>query len=85
MSSDLDVDSCIGRLFKYQADSSQPVSVDELSCICAEAKRVLLEQPPLLELSAPISVVGDVHGQFLDLVKLFKFTGSPPASNYLFL
>eukprot|EP01048_Picozoa_sp_COSAG05_P018281 COSAG05_NODE_2647_length_2806_cov_3.529368_3_plen_218_part_00 len=35
--------------------------------------------------AAAISVVGDVHGQFLDLVKLFKFTGSPPASNYLFL
>ena len=34
-------------------------------------KSILLEQPVCLELMAPISIVGDVHGQYSDLLRLF--------------
>jgi len=43
------------------------------------------EQPMLLELAAPVKIVGDVHGQYYDLLRLFEFAGFPPESNYLFL
>lgn len=39
----------------------------------------------LLELEAPIKIVGDIHGQFPDLINIFKKGGFPPESNYLFL
>ena len=39
----------------------------------------------LLELAAPVKIVGDVHGQYYDLLRLFEFAGFPPESNYLFL
>jgi hypothetical protein len=57
----------------------------EIKLICQKARPVLLAQPMLLELEAPIKICGDVHGQFTDLLRLFEYGGFPPESNYLFL
>ena len=44
-----------------------------------------MSQPMLLEVSAPINICGDTHGQYLDLLRLFEMGKFPPAANYLFL
>ena len=44
-----------------------------------------MNQPTFLELESPISVCGDTHGQYPDLLKLFEAGGYPPEANYLFL
>ncbi|XP_016996724.2 serine/threonine-protein phosphatase alpha-2 isoform [Drosophila takahashii] len=56
-----------------------------LQYISSTCRELFLTQPMLLELSAPVKICGDLHGQFKDLLRIFQQCGLPPASNYLFL
>lgn len=57
----------------------------EIARICHMAREMFLSQPSLLELSPPVKIVGDVHGQYADLLRLFTKCGFPPSANFLFL
>ena len=61
------------------------LSEAEIKLLCQRVKPVLLSEPMLLELEAPLKICGDVHGQYTDLLRLFEYGGFPPESNYLFL
>lgn len=57
----------------------------EVEFLISEAQIVISSQPIFLELSAPINICGDIHGQYYDLLRIFNFSGFPPSKNYLFL
>ncbi|KAI5301747.1 hypothetical protein KEM56_001394 [Ascosphaera pollenicola] len=85
----IDLDEMITRLLDagYSTKVTKAVCLKnaEIVAICTAARELLLSQPALIELSAPVKVVGDVHGQYRDLIRLFEMCGFPPTSNYLFL
>ena len=58
---------------------------DEIKFLCTKSLEIFMEEPVLLEVSAPVNICGDTHGQFNDLLRLFEFGGRPPETNYLFL
>lgn len=57
------------------------ISVQDATNLCNQAREVLLSQPMLLELGAPIKICGDIHGQYTDLLRLFEYGGFPPEVN----
>ncbi|KAF2032200.1 Metallo-dependent phosphatase [Setomelanomma holmii] len=85
----MDLDDMIQRLLDaaYAGKVTKTVSLKnaEIFAICSAAREVFLSQPALLELSAPVKIVGDIHGQYTDLIRMFEMCGFPPNSNYLFL
>ena len=58
---------------------------EEIKILCTKSLEIFMEEPVLLEISAPINICGDTHGQYNDLLRLFEFGGRPPKTNYLFL
>jgi serine/threonine-protein phosphatase PP1 catalytic subunit len=85
----LDVDEFIQKLldvgYTGKVSKSLCLKNPEIVAICQAAREIFLSQPTLIELSPPVKIVGDVHGQYSDLIRLFEMCGFPPASNYLFL
>lgn len=48
-------------------------------------REIFMEEPNVVNVRAPVNICGDVHGQFYDLMELFKIGGNIPYTNYLFL
>ena len=56
-----------------------------LTVFFLKAKQYYCEVPNVLTVNGPVTICGDVHGQFYDLLELFRIGGEIPNTNYLFL
>ena len=53
--------------------------------LCDKAKEVLIKENNVIQLESPVTVCGDIHGQFDDLMELFRTGGFVPETNYVFM
>lgn len=82
------LDSIIDRLLDVRGirQSKQVQLLEgEIHWLCLTARKVFMEQPVLLDLVTPIRIMGDIHGQYHDLLRFFERGGFPPDANYLFM
>ena len=70
-----------------QSNYTKKLDIKDKDCelIIKESYNLLLNDPVLLELKAPLCICGDIHGQFYDLLRIFEILNYPPKTNYLFL
>lgn len=80
MSGTKDLDSQIERLFKMEQ-----LTETEVRDLCVKVREVLKEESNVVPVAAPVTVCGDIHGQFNDLMELFMIAGKPPDTNFLFM
>ena len=97
---DINIDEIIKKLYPFEnkqmsqrlkneqiklVSESNLLSEEELKYICYKSMEIFMQESSFLELTAPIIICGDIHGQFRDLIRLFDFGGTPQKKQYLFL
>ncbi|KAK4840403.1 hypothetical protein QYF36_008028 [Acer negundo] len=66
------LDDIIRRLLEGKGAKQVQLSEGEIRQLCVNARQILLSQPVLLEIHAPVRICGDIHGQYQDLLRLFE-------------
>lgn len=48
-------------------------------------REIVKNEPNITKVQDPVTIVGDIHGQYYDLLKILDCGGDPATSKYLFL
>ncbi|KAI9010654.1 Metallo-dependent phosphatase-like protein [Hyaloraphidium curvatum] len=57
----------------------------DMKRLCEMVKEILIEESNVHYVYSPVTVCGDVHGQFHDVVELFRVGGEVPDTSYIFM
>lgn len=75
-----DLDKAIAQL-----RACRPIPESQVRELCYKARELLIEEGNVVHVDAPVTICGDIHGQFHDLMELFRVGGDVPDTNYLFM
>ena len=65
--------------------NGEQISEREVRIICEKAKEIFIEENNVQVIPAPVTIWGDIHGQFYDLLELFRTGGDIPGTSYIFM
>ena len=86
--SEIRVEKLIRRLLQGRTDAKKsPIKLDvnELNWLCGECVKILENETSLIKIDAPVTIIGDLHGQFFDLLQFIDLGDFPSNTQYLFL
>ena len=63
----------------------EALSEAQVKELCDRARELLIEEGNVQHVDAPVTICGDIHGQFYDLLELFRVGGPCPDTKYLFM
>ncbi|KAL0848354.1 hypothetical protein Bca101_021601 [Brassica carinata] len=66
----LDLDEQISQLMQCK-----PLSEQQVRALCEKAKEILMDESNVQPVKSPVTICGDIHGQFHDLAELFRIGG----------
>ena len=81
----LSINTIIRKLLNFKLGTKIDLSMEEIFYLCNNALPIFKKQPMLIEISSPVNICGDIHGQYHDLLRIFNKCGVPPKTNYIFL
>lgn len=61
------------------------LSEPEMKVLCEQVRLILLEESNIQPVAAPVTICGDIHGQFWDLRELLRKGGTVPETSYIFM
>ncbi|CAE7198751.1 unnamed protein product [Rhizoctonia solani] len=68
-----------------QLGQCKQLSEPDVKRLCEKTREILMEESNVQPVRCPVTVCGDIHGQFHDLSELFRIGGNSPDTNYLFM
>ena len=57
----------------------EPLKEAEVKALCQKAMEILVEEGNVQRVDPPVTICGDIHGQFYDLMNIFALNGLPSA------
>ena len=75
----------VSKTKENDSSSADTLSEKEVKELCERAKDILREEMNVQKIPAPVSIVGDIHGQYCDLIRFIELVGLPPKVKLLFL
>ena len=68
-----DIDKFLDQLYECK-----PLKEQEVKFLIEKSKEILAQEKNVQEVPCPVTVCGDIHGQFYDLLELFRIGGRVP-------
>lgn len=84
--------TCSNMTFESEADkwiehlrTCSHLPESDMKKLCDRVKNILLEESNIQPVSSPVTICGDIHGQFWDLLELLRKGGEVPETSYIFM
>jgi diadenosine tetraphosphatase ApaH/serine/threonine PP2A family protein phosphatase len=62
-----------------------PIALDDAREVCGSCLSLFEMEPALLDLKGDFTIIGDLHGHLVELIRVLSQFGCPPVTNYLIL